>query len=515
MKGSEFLASLPPEAGAAREKAILNAVVGGQSIPFDWEPVVSEYNGHKATLYVTSDCLRIGDETDSVRVSVTAITAQAIAEHFGAFLPTTHIADLVWKQSKVHIEPCLFGEPRSATSRMRDYHQSVEKKVAARSGLIENVGKHWVVTNKLLTSPGKAANYGFFSASAPNVSASGIRMWQTLGLAHNGSHVDYSQVVRLIGEKLIVDGQSMLFKDVATNPALAGLVSSEGVLRTLRGCPQAAASLPVVPSPARVTVAALKLIQLPLRVGSHGQGVRTWQAFVGVNDDGDFGPVTAGATELFRIRAGLPKGRIVDQATLDAAITQLHSNEPFPFVQAKNYTKASRGLLDLHWVVLHTIEAAEKGTTAEACAEYFRTTTRQASAHYCIDVDSVVQCVRLADVAWAAPGANRHGVHLEHAGFAKQSPAEWLDDYSASMLRRSAKLTAKLMSDSKMQVAFIDRDKLRAARKLLDAGKPCPLELRGITTHNEVSQAFKQSTHYDPGPNFPMPVYLDLVKGNC
>jgi N-acetyl-anhydromuramyl-L-alanine amidase AmpD len=181
-------------------------------------------------------------------------------------------------------------------------------------------------------------------------------------------------------------------------------------------------------------------------------------------------------------------------------------------VQARNYTKASRPDASLHWLVLHTMEAAEKGTTAEACAEYFRTTTRQASAHYCIDVDSVVQCVSLHDIAWAAPGANRNGVHLEHAGYAKQSPAEWADAYSSAMLARSAKLGGSLVQRLSLPVQFIDRDKLRAARKLIDAGKACPNELRGITTHNEVSQAFKQSTHYDPGAAFPMQAYLTLVK---
>jgi hypothetical protein len=43
----------------------------------------------------------------------------------------------------------------------------------------------------------------------------------------------------------------------------------------------------------------------------------------------------------------------------------------------------------------------------------------------------------------------------------------------------------------------------------LKAGK------RGVTTHNNVSLAFKKSTHTDPGPNFPMSHYMDLVRGTA
>lgn len=513
MRGSDILDHFPQGAGAAREKAILAAVEHGDFVPFDWEPVESTHNGHKATLYVTADCLRLGDAKDSVRVSMSAITAQAIADVFGAFLPTTHIADLVWKQAKVHLEPCLFGEPRSATSRMRDYHEAVEKAVAGRKGLIENVGKHWVITNKLLSSPGRAANYGFFSASAPHVTPSGLKAWQPLGLAHNGAHADYSQVLRLVGEKLIVDGKTMLFKDVATNPALCGLVSSEGILRTLRGSP---IQEPAPAPPPVVTPATLKAIPVPLAIGSSGEHVRVWQAFLRVGTDGAFGPVTAGATELFRKREGLPKGRTVDAMVIEAAIDLLESDDEalsLPFVEARNYTKASRKMKDICWIVLHTMEAAEKGTTAEACAEYFRTTTRQASAHYCIDNDSIVQCVRLNDIAWCAPGANRDGIHLEHAGYAKQSEIEWADAYSVAMLGKSGELVARLVKDCGIPVQFIDANQLKAARKLQDAGKPVPPELKGITTHHEVSQAFKKSTHYDPGRGFPMKAYLETVAG--
>lgn len=168
------------------------------------------------------------------------------------------------------------------------------------------------------------------------------------------------------------------------------------------------------------------------------------------------------------------------------------------FVQARNYNKTNGRQIDL--IVLHDMEYPENLDAAEKVAAYFAgRNAPEASAHYCIDTDSIVQCVREQDVAWAAPGANHNGVHLEHAGYAKQRPEEWNDAYSQQELSLSAALAAQLTVKYQLPVEFVTVDGLKAGK-------------RGITTHNAVSQAFKRSTHTDPGPNFPMTQYLSMIK---
>lgn len=166
-------------------------------------------------------------------------------------------------------------------------------------------------------------------------------------------------------------------------------------------------------------------------------------------------------------------------------------------IQARWYAKGPRakGAIDL--VVVHTMESAEKGATAESVAKYFATTDRKASAHWCIDADSEVRCVDDADIAYHAPGASHRSIGLEHAGFARQSPAEWADEYSTQMLLRSARLAASICRQYGIPVRFVDAAGLRAGAA-------------GITTHAEVSKAFpdKGSGHWDPGPHFPMLGYL-------
>jgi len=167
------------------------------------------------------------------------------------------------------------------------------------------------------------------------------------------------------------------------------------------------------------------------------------------------------------------------------------------FIKARYYTATSGRKIDL--VVIHTMEAPEKVTTAEAVARYFASGSVRASAHYCIDNDTVVQCVRDKDVAWHAPGVNHNSIGLEHAGYAKQGTPEWNDAYSRQMLALSSALTAQLCTRYSIPVQFVDALGLTRGQ-------------RGITTHRAVSDAFRKSSHWDPGPGFPMSDYLAMVR---
>lgn len=169
----------------------------------------------------------------------------------------------------------------------------------------------------------------------------------------------------------------------------------------------------------------------------------------------------------------------------------------YPFIASPHVTRTSGREIDL--IVVHTMEMAEKGDTAEACARWFQNPIAKVSAHYCVDADSVVQCVREQDVAWAAPGANSNGIQLEHAGRAAQSGREWSDPYSTAMLERSAALVADICRRHRIPVAWLYAADLKAGR-------------RGITTHAAVSEAYRRSDHWDPGKGFPVDRFLARVR---
>jgi len=121
------------------------------------------------------------------------------------------------------------------------------------------------------------------------------------------------------------------------------------------------------------------------------------------------------------------------------------------FIQAKHYYQGGN---TPRLIVIHDMEYPERPTGAEWCAEFFAGPKAPgASAHYCVDSDSVVQCVKEEDGAWHTPGRlpdrfgveiNRSSIGIEHAGYARQSAEEWMDEYSQAMLRQSAALVADL-----------------------------------------------------------------------
>jgi ketosteroid isomerase-like protein len=168
------------------------------------------------------------------------------------------------------------------------------------------------------------------------------------------------------------------------------------------------------------------------------------------------------------------------------------------FLQAKYFTPAWKRQIDL--MVIHDMEMPEKGDTAESCAQFFHRGGSEASAHYCIDNDSVVNCVHDMDIAWAAPGANRNGLHFEHAGYARQTAEDWSDAYSQQMMSVSAALVADKCKEFNVPMAFVSGNELRKG-------------YRGITTHYQITLAFATvGGHTDPGPNFPMAQYISMVQ---
>lgn len=169
------------------------------------------------------------------------------------------------------------------------------------------------------------------------------------------------------------------------------------------------------------------------------------------------------------------------------------------FRQAKYFTKGR--IAPVRLIVIHDMEWAEQPETAEACAAMFAgANSPKASTHYSIDSNSEVQSVRDEDTAWCAPGANADGLHFEHAGFARQTAAEWADAYSVAMLRRSAKLTAAKAKKFGIPVRRLTVEQIRAGYK-------------GFAGHLDITNALNGGKgHWDPGYNFPWDWYLGLVR---
>lgn len=173
----------------------------------------------------------------------------------------------------------------------------------------------------------------------------------------------------------------------------------------------------------------------------------------------------------------------------------------WPFVPAKFFTavpKTQRRAVRV--IVMHDMEAPEKGDTAEAIARYFRDMpdNRPASAHVCVDNNSIVQCVHDNNVANAAPGCNNDGIQIELAGYGNQTRAQWLDEYGLGVLDLGALAAAQYCLKYDIPAVHLTNDQLRAGQ-------------RGIIGHYQASEVYQKSDHTDPGPNFPWDDFMCRV----
>lgn len=164
--------------------------------------------------------------------------------------------------------------------------------------------------------------------------------------------------------------------------------------------------------------------------------------------------------------------------------------DQWPFVKAKWFTPVD-GKRKVRVIVIHDMEAPETPSTAENVAKYFQVITRPASAHICVDSDSIVQCVWDNNVAFAAPGVNHDGIHIELAGYAIQDGAAWLDPYGVLMLDRAANAVAQYCRKYNLPCTKLTPKQLKAGAK-------------GIIGHRDATAVYKPNAgHQDPGGNFP------------
>lgn len=169
-------------------------------------------------------------------------------------------------------------------------------------------------------------------------------------------------------------------------------------------------------------------------------------------------------------------------------------------IQARWFTPVASGGRPIIIIVIHSMESPNKPDTAEAIGRFFQglPTSGKASAHIGGDQNSLVRYVHDKDVAYAAPGANRIGLHLELSGYARYRNGEWSQPEMMSMLSLAARQVREWSKAYNIPLRYVDAGQLRAGAS-------------GVTTHNECTKAFG-GTHWDPGPGFPIQSFVAMAN---
>ncbi len=223
----QFLDSISNKDKNWREDIIRNEIFAGNSplflsnfsaIRIKFRDSISQ---HRVILFVAPDYLAVGTDSSFFRIPMQPRTARQIADSSHCVLPTRKIADEIYKAATVRLNPIPLTEKRDSVETFYYHHQLIEAERKNRKGLIAGIKKDVVSTGGLYTYPksNRVAIYGWHKPDGKPI--------QPLYLGHVDWYVDYSHGIRLVYEKMIIDGKVKYIKDVLPNEEFKKIICDE------------------------------------------------------------------------------------------------------------------------------------------------------------------------------------------------------------------------------------------------------------------------------------------------
>ncbi|WP_141732580.1 hypothetical protein [Oligoflexus tunisiensis] len=221
----------------SRERSILRELRRGNLPDFLRELVQIQYNAKTrsgrtvtVTLWVMKDYLAVGDDDEFVRVPMSPVTAQQVADAFGFSLPTARLVDEIYRAARLRLPPNPF-KPSDAMVTVDEFvrHDRVIRQQLDQDQpdeLIAGHKKDVVLSNQLNDRPKKVAIYGWHRANGSPI--------QPLSTVHGNWYADYSHGIRLISNMVLIGNRPLPLAEVMQDPELAPLVSYEGTLSHVR-----------------------------------------------------------------------------------------------------------------------------------------------------------------------------------------------------------------------------------------------------------------------------------------
>ncbi len=239
--GSAFMARVNSMSLTNYDKAVLDEITRGNIPDFlkNFKEVKVNFKTkdgkeHTASYYAMPDYLAIGNNDDFVRVPMTPMAAQKIAEMYGCQLPTKKMVDDIYSQATIKLNPQPISVDRgiSKISNFAEHQKMVEKQRAGQplGALTAGDKKDVVITNMLDQAAAKGkkqvAIYGWHQKNGKPI--------QPLSTIHNYYHVDYSHGIRLIKDTMVVDGKTVKVADVLKDAELSKAISYEGTIKNTK-----------------------------------------------------------------------------------------------------------------------------------------------------------------------------------------------------------------------------------------------------------------------------------------
>jgi hypothetical protein len=235
MTGSQFMTSVGSMSITDRESAIYAECAKGNVPDFmrtltKLHSTFQDANGvsHSVIYEVMPDYLCIGSNDDFCRIPMGPITAQKIANLYGAAMPTAKLVDDIYAQAPLKVAPQPLDIPDADKITPATFlnHNAMIESQRISSGqplgtLMGGTKKDVVISNKIVdpARPDHVVIYGWHQLNGTPI--------QSLTNIHINSYVDYSHGIRLMNAELLVDSVTMNVKQMLADAVWYKVLSNE------------------------------------------------------------------------------------------------------------------------------------------------------------------------------------------------------------------------------------------------------------------------------------------------
>jgi len=238
--GSQIISSITNLSLQDRENYIFNEIING-NIPNFLRNLIeikdsTLINGtyKHISYYAIPDYLALGCDTDYFLCPMTPILAQKIANTLNCTLPTRKMVDKISMAANVKMQPqTITPSAQMVTVPVFAAHDSMvwsQRQTFLPNYplgyLVDGDKKDVIISNLIYTSqpPRKVVIYGWHYPNGNII--------QPMYSGHIDTYADYSHGIRLVQNKVYVDGDTMLATDIMASQTLCDLLSDEGVIAT-------------------------------------------------------------------------------------------------------------------------------------------------------------------------------------------------------------------------------------------------------------------------------------------
>ncbi len=233
--GSEFMQYVLSMTFAQREDQIYNEISTGNIPNFlrslkQIETTFLDANGvsHIIKYDVLPDYLAIGTDSDYCRIPIGPITAQRLADLFGAIMPTRKLVDNIYLNCDVKLQPVTYtpiGNQNELVPKFIQHNTAIDSQFAIAGGvygqLTGGTKKDVVLSNKIIdpARPNHVTIYGWHQLNGQPI--------QPLTNIHVNTYVDYSHGIRFLNNEFLLDGAVKKINQILSDEILYKVLSDE------------------------------------------------------------------------------------------------------------------------------------------------------------------------------------------------------------------------------------------------------------------------------------------------